>query len=45
MKQEEERKIATLTRDELKSWAQIDEMEGIDESEDIMEEQDNKRPK
>ncbi|KAK0094777.1 hypothetical protein PV326_010016 [Microctonus aethiopoides] len=44
MKQEEERKIATLTRDELKSWAQIDEMEGIDESEDIMEEQDNKRP-
>lgn len=45
MKQEEERKIATLTRDELKSWAQIDEMEGLEESEDIVEEQDNRRPK
>ncbi|XP_043268433.1 protein lap4 isoform X3 [Venturia canescens] len=44
MKQEEEKKIATLTRDELKSWAQIDEMEGLDESEDALEDQDNRRP-
>lgn len=40
-----ERKIATLTRDELKSWAQIDENEGMEEIEDMMEEQDNRRPK
>ncbi|XP_015111709.1 protein lap4 isoform X2 [Diachasma alloeum] len=44
MKAEEEKKIATLTRDELKSWAQIDEMEGMDESEDALEDQDNRRP-
>ncbi|XP_034935999.1 protein lap4 isoform X7 [Chelonus insularis] len=42
MKQEEERKIATLTRDELKSWAQIDEMEGMEESEDALEDHDNR---
>ncbi|XP_011311698.1 protein lap4 isoform X2 [Fopius arisanus] len=44
MKAEEEKKIATLTRDELKSWAQIDEMEGMDECEDAVEDQDNRRP-
>ncbi|XP_033230330.1 protein lap4 isoform X3 [Belonocnema kinseyi] len=44
MKQEEEKKIATLTRDELKSWAQIDENEGLDESEDLVEEQEFRRP-
>ncbi|XP_046436481.1 protein lap4-like isoform X7 [Neodiprion fabricii] len=44
MKQEEERKIATLTRDELKSWAQIDENEVLEEPEDMMEEQDDRRP-
>ncbi|XP_012268422.2 protein lap4 isoform X3 [Athalia rosae] len=44
MKQEEERKIATLTRDELKSWSQIDENEGLEESEDMMEDQNNGRP-
>ncbi|XP_044587530.1 protein lap4-like isoform X3 [Cotesia glomerata] len=43
LKQEEERKIATLTRDELKSWAQMD-MEGMEEPEEIIEEQDNRRP-
>ena len=40
-----EKKIATLTRDELKSWAQIDEMEGFEESEDALEDQDDRRPK
>lgn len=40
-----EKKIATLTRDELKSWAQIDELEGMDESEDALEDSDNRRPK
>lgn len=44
LKQEEERKIATLTRDEFKSWAQIDDMEGLEESEEIIE-HDNRRPK
>ncbi|XP_046742127.1 protein lap4 isoform X6 [Diprion similis] len=44
MKQEEERKIATLTRDELKSWAQIDENEALEEPEDMMEEQEDRRP-
>ncbi|XP_044012679.1 protein scribble homolog isoform X14 [Aphidius gifuensis] len=44
MKQEEEKKIATLTRDELKSWAQIDEIEGLDESEDILDDHNNRRP-
>ncbi|XP_057326673.1 protein lap4 isoform X4 [Microplitis mediator] len=43
LKQEEERKIATLTRDEFKSWAQIDDMEGLEESEEIIE-HDNRRP-
>ncbi|XP_032455633.1 protein lap4 isoform X12 [Nasonia vitripennis] len=43
LKQEEEKKIATLTRDELKSWAQMDENEGLDDEEPI-EEQDNRRP-
>lgn len=44
LKQEEERKIATLTRDELKSWAQIDEHEGL-EDDDNVEDQDSRRPK
>lgn len=44
LKQEEEKKIATLTRDELKSWAQMDENEGLDD-EDAIEEQDHRRPK
>ncbi|XP_015597928.1 protein lap4 isoform X3 [Cephus cinctus] len=44
MKQEEEKKIATLTRDELKSWAQLDENEGLEESEDMLEDHDNRRP-
>ena len=44
LKQEEEKKIATLTRDELKSWAQIDENEGLDDD-DPTEDQDNRRPK
>ncbi|XP_012271241.1 protein lap4 isoform X3 [Orussus abietinus] len=44
MKQEEEKKIATLTRDELKSWAQIDENEGLEEAEDALEDQDSRRP-
>ncbi|XP_023245294.1 protein lap4 [Copidosoma floridanum] len=43
LKQEEEKKIATLTRDELKSWAQIDENEGL-EDDDHVEEQDSRRP-
>ncbi|XP_014469520.1 PREDICTED: protein lap4 isoform X2 [Dinoponera quadriceps] len=43
MKQEEEKKIATLTRDELKSWAQLDENEGLEDL-DIMGDQDNGRP-
>ena len=43
LKQEEEKKIATLTRDELKSWAQIDENEGLDDDEH--ENMDNRRPK
>ncbi|XP_015176400.1 PREDICTED: protein lap4 isoform X6 [Polistes dominula] len=43
MKQEEEKKIATLTRDELKSWAQLDENEGLEDLEDSIE-QDNRRP-
>ncbi|EFN83010.1 Protein LAP4 [Harpegnathos saltator] len=41
MKQEEEKKIATLTRDELKSWAQLDENEGL---EDLDPMDDNGRP-
>ncbi|KAF3428251.1 hypothetical protein E2986_07943 [Frieseomelitta varia] len=44
MKQEEERKIATLTRDELKSWAQLDENEGLEDLEETLEDQDNRRP-
>lgn len=44
LKQEEEKKIATLTRDELKSWAQIDENEGL-EDEDQVVDQDSRRPK
>ncbi|XP_014611421.1 PREDICTED: protein lap4 isoform X6 [Polistes canadensis] len=43
MKQEEEKKIATLTRDELKSWAQLDENEGLEDLEDTID-QDNRRP-
>ncbi|XP_032691481.1 protein lap4 isoform X3 [Odontomachus brunneus] len=43
MKQEEEKKIATLTRDELKSWAQLDENEGLEDL-DTMDDQDNGRP-
>lgn len=41
-----EKKIATLTRDELKSWAQLDENEGLEDL-DIMDDndQDNGRPK
>nr|XP_012142081.1 PREDICTED: protein lap4 isoform X6 [Megachile rotundata] len=44
MKQEEEKKIATLTRDELKSWAQLDENEGLEDLEETLEDQDNRRP-
>ncbi|XP_018372032.1 PREDICTED: protein lap4 isoform X4 [Trachymyrmex cornetzi] len=44
MRQEEEKKIATLTRDELKSWAQLDENEGLEDF-DTMDDQDNGRPK
>ncbi|XP_054003546.1 protein lap4 isoform X2 [Hylaeus anthracinus] len=44
MKQEEEKKIATLTRDELKSWAQLDENEGLEDMEETLEDQDNRRP-
>ncbi|XP_076239706.1 scribble planar cell polarity protein isoform X7 [Calliopsis andreniformis] len=44
MKQEEEKKIATLTRDELKSWAQLDENEGLEDLEDTPENQDNRHP-
>ncbi|XP_076672832.1 scribble planar cell polarity protein isoform X4 [Andrena cerasifolii] len=44
MKQEEEKKIATLTRDELKSWAQLDENEGLEDLEESLEDQDNRRP-
>ncbi|XP_028047401.1 protein lap4 isoform X4 [Monomorium pharaonis] len=40
MRQEEEKKIATLTRDELKSWAQLEGLEDLD----IMDDQDNERP-
>ncbi|XP_071569386.1 protein lap4 isoform X2 [Temnothorax nylanderi] len=43
MRQEEEKKIATLTRDELKSWAQLDENEGLEDL-DTMDDQDNGRP-
>ncbi|XP_012226059.2 protein lap4 isoform X3 [Linepithema humile] len=43
MRQEEEKKIATLTRDELKSWAQFDENEGLEDL-DITDEQSNGRP-
>ncbi|XP_046837661.1 protein lap4 isoform X7 [Vespa crabro] len=43
MKQEEEKKIATLTRDELKSWAQLDENEGLEDLEDTID-QDDRRP-
>ncbi|KAL0110443.1 hypothetical protein PUN28_013810 [Cardiocondyla obscurior] len=43
MRQEEEKKIATLTRDELKSWAQLDENEGLEDF-DTIEDQDNGRP-
>lgn len=39
-----EKKIATLTRDELKSWAQLDENEGLEDL-DTMDDQDNRRPK
>ena len=45
LKQEEEKKIATLTRDELKSWAQIDENEGLDDDEPADHDQDHRRPK
>ncbi|XP_066594462.1 protein lap4 [Prorops nasuta] len=44
MKQEEEKKIATLTRDELKSWAQLDENEGYEDLDESLEDQDNRRP-
>ncbi|KZC08986.1 Protein lap4, partial [Dufourea novaeangliae] len=44
MKQEEEKKIATLTRDELKCWAQLDENEGLEDLEEALEDQDNRRP-
>ncbi|CAL7934179.1 unnamed protein product [Xylocopa violacea] len=44
MKQEEEKKIATLTRDELKSWAQLDENEGLEDLEETIEDRDNRRP-
>ncbi|XP_026668327.1 protein lap4 isoform X3 [Ceratina calcarata] len=53
MRQEEEKKIATLTRDELKSWARLDENEGLDDSEETFDDQhqqqqqqqqDNRRP-
>lgn len=40
-----EKKIATLTRDELKSWAQLDENEGLEDLEETLEDQDNRRPK
>ncbi|KAK2586085.1 hypothetical protein KPH14_008372 [Odynerus spinipes] len=43
MKQEEEKKIATLTRDELKSWAQLDENEGFEDLEETVD-QDDRRP-
>ncbi|KYN00224.1 Protein lap4 [Cyphomyrmex costatus] len=43
MRQEEEKKIATLTRDELKSWAQLDDNEGLEDF-DTMDDQDNGRP-
>ncbi|XP_039314899.1 protein lap4 isoform X3 [Solenopsis invicta] len=43
MRQEEEKKIATLTRDELKSWAQLDENEGLEDL-DTIDDQDNRRP-
>ncbi|CAL1673692.1 unnamed protein product [Lasius platythorax] len=44
MRQEEEKKIATLTRDELKSWAQLDENEGLEDLDLTMDNQDNGRP-
>lgn len=40
-----EKKIATLTRDELKSWAQLDENEGLEDLDLTMDNQDNGRPK
>lgn len=39
-----EKKIATLTKDELKTWAQLDDNEEIGDPEEINEQQDN-RPK
>ncbi|EZA58536.1 Protein lap4 [Ooceraea biroi] len=44
MRQEEEKKIATLTRDELKSWAQLDENEGLEDLDTMIDDQDNGRP-
>ncbi|KAL6446025.1 hypothetical protein ACFW04_001000 [Cataglyphis niger] len=44
MRQEEEKKIATLTRDELKSWAQLDENEGLEDLDLRMDDQNNGRP-
>ncbi|XP_070155548.1 protein lap4 isoform X5 [Polyergus mexicanus] len=44
MRQEEEKKIATLTRDELKSWAQLDENEGLEDLDLTMDDQNNGRP-
>lgn len=40
-----EKKIATLTRDELKSWAQLDENEGLEDLDLRMDDQNNGRPK
>lgn len=40
-----EKKIATLTRDELKSWAQLDENEGLEDLDLTMDDQNNGRPK
>ncbi|GAB1860132.1 Protein lap4 [Camponotus japonicus] len=44
MRQEEEKKIATLTRDEFKSWAQFDENEGPEDLDLTTDDQNNGRP-
>lgn len=40
-----EKKIATLTRDEFKSWAQFDENEGLEDLDLTTDDQNNGRPK
>jgi len=40
-----EKKIATLTRDEFKSWAQFDENEGPEDLDLTTDDQNNGRPK